>query len=571
MPYLRILICGLALQLNALPAFANWIYTPGTGSAAFLSFNSGTSPAGTALCAVTNVDCAATVPINSAGAQLFTGTTPGIVAGGGTAGTPGTAVLAVQGVSGGTAVPVSGAVSQTSGPWTQNLTQINSVALLAGAGAVGTGSPRVAVGQDTTTLAGSALGLTTGSPLFITPGTGAVFGQGAPAVVANSWYAKISDGTNGPAAVKPASTAAATTDPSLVVQISPETPAVGVKAAAGAWASGAVASGAYASGAYAAGSLASGAGVDGWDLTQGTKADAVCTVPTSTTACSVVALLKGIANASSSPGTTFAQGGATAPTNAALSGMTYNSGGVSPTNGQSVSLQSDVNGNLKVVGTGIALTGVASSGLTGSAVLGLSSTNAPTATTGDVWPVSISPASGGIRIDLKDTAANTNPFAINVAQVNGATLSATNPLFTNLSQASAALTVTNPIFDRVVAGATGGASTAAEIAPNNTTAVVVKGTAGTLYGIQVYGINAAPAYLKIYNAATATCGSGTPVKRIMIPAASTAANGAGSNVTFGDVGVAFGTGITYCVTTGIGDTDTGAPTAANFLINVDYL
>ena len=113
------------------------------------------------------------------------------------------------------------------------------------------------------------------------------------------------------------------------------------------------------------------------------------------------------------------------------------------------------------------------------------------------------------------------------------------------------------------------ASTAGAIVPNNTTAVVVKGSAGTLFGVQVYGINAAPAYLKIYNAATATCGSGTPVKRIMIPAASTAANGAGSNVTFGP-GLALGTGITYCVTTGIADADTTAPTAANFLVNVDY-
>lgn len=113
------------------------------------------------------------------------------------------------------------------------------------------------------------------------------------------------------------------------------------------------------------------------------------------------------------------------------------------------------------------------------------------------------------------------------------------------------------------------ASTAGAIVPPNTTAVVVKGSAGTLFGVQVYGINAAPAYLKIYNATSATCGSGTPVKRIMIPAASTAANGAGSNVTFGP-GLAMGTGITYCVTTGIADADTGTPTAANFLVNVDY-
>jgi hypothetical protein len=113
------------------------------------------------------------------------------------------------------------------------------------------------------------------------------------------------------------------------------------------------------------------------------------------------------------------------------------------------------------------------------------------------------------------------------------------------------------------------ASTTGNIAANNTTAVVVKASAGTLFGVQLGGIGSAPAYLKIYNAASATCGSGTPVKRLIIPAASTAANGAGSNVTFGQ-GLAFSTGITYCITTGIGDADTTAPAASTFLVNLDY-
>lgn len=60
------------------------------------------------------------------------------------------------------------------------------------------------------------------------------------------------------------------------------------------------ASGSYASGALSAGSIASGAGVDGWDLTQGTKADAPCTLPATTTACSLLATAKAIANAANS-------------------------------------------------------------------------------------------------------------------------------------------------------------------------------------------------------------------------------------------------------------------------------
>jgi len=76
--------------------------------------------------------------------------------------------------------------------------------------------------------------------------------------------------------------------------------------------------------------------------------------------------------------------------------------------------------------------GSTTSGQTGSLVMGAASTNAPTATTGDTWPLSISPASGGVRIDLKDSAANTNPFLVNPGTVatwglaaNGGTL-ATN-------------------------------------------------------------------------------------------------------------------------------------------------
>jgi hypothetical protein len=91
---------------------------------------------------------AASVPVVLTAAQISTltplstvavtqSTSPWIVAGGGTAGTPGTAVLTVQGISGGTAQPMSCATaatcpvnaSQVGGPWTQNITQWNSVAL----------------------------------------------------------------------------------------------------------------------------------------------------------------------------------------------------------------------------------------------------------------------------------------------------------------------------------------------------------------------------------------------------------------------------------------------------------
>lgn len=52
-----------------------------------------------------------------------------------------------------------------------------------------------------------------------------------------------------------------------------------------------------ASGAFASGALSIGAGADGWNVTEGTKADAPCTLPATTTACSLVAVTKALANA----------------------------------------------------------------------------------------------------------------------------------------------------------------------------------------------------------------------------------------------------------------------------------
>lgn len=177
---------------------------------------------------------------------------------------------------------------------------------------------------------------------------------------------------------------------------------------------------------------------------------------------------------------------------------------------------------------------------------------------------------GDVNVRQGGTAlSTTNGIYSNLLQGN-AVLSATNGTFANVLQGNAVLSITNPIFNRSVATATGGASTTGNIGANNTTAVVVKASAGTLYGAQIYGIGSAPAYLKIYNATSATCGSGTPVKRLMIPAASTAANGAGSNISFGETGVDFSTGITYCLTTGIADNDTTAPAASTFLVNLDW-
>lgn len=115
-----------------------------------------------------------------------------------------------------------------------------------------------------------------------------------------------------------------------------------------------------------------------------------------------------------------------------------------------------------------------------------------------------------------------------------------------------------------------GATPASFIAANSNNAATLKGTPGVVYSVQLAGVGAAPAYLKFYDkASTPTCQSDTVVAQFMIPAASTAANGAGSNISL-PVGKNFAAGISYCVVTGIAANDNTSVAAATFIVNIDY-
>lgn len=101
----------------------------------------------------------------------------------------------------------------------------------------------------------------------------------------------------------------------------------------------------------------------------------------------------------------------------------------------------------------------------------------------------------------------------------------------------------------------------------STNSTLVKNAPGTLFNVSVANNSGTIAYLKLYNSATApTCGSGTPVARYIIPA-STA--GAGSNIDV-SVGAEYTTGIGYCVTAGIADSDTTAVAASSYIVNIVY-
>jgi hypothetical protein len=108
------------------------------------------------------------------------------------------------------------------------------------------------------------------------------------------------------------------------------------------------------------------------------------------------------------------------------------------------------------------------------------------------------------------------------------------------------------------------------IAANSDNATLVAAGPHILLGAQLSGVGSAPAYVKFYDKATApTCGTDTPKKELAIPAASTAANGGGSNVTV-SLGTSFVLGLGFCVVTGIADSDDTAVAAATFNINFDY-
>ena len=180
-------------------------------------------------------------------------------------------------------------------------------------------------------------------------------------------------------------------------------------------------------------------------------------------------------------------------------------------------------------------------------------------------------------IDVKDAANATVTVATNdalatlIGEVQASPTSNTildrlKTLATNTAAATPA--GTNSIGGVTVTGsATGGATPYHLLSANTTNATVVKASAGTLKGVQVFNLNAAARYLKLYNLATTPDESSTVVKQILIPG-NTAGTGAVINLP--PEGVAFGTGIAFRTTTGIAANDTGAVAANEILIELDY-
>lgn len=116
----------------------------------------------------------------------------------------------------------------------------------------------------------------------------------------------------------------------------------------------------------------------------------------------------------------------------------------------------------------------------------------------------------------------------------------------------------------LLASTTGGTGDFHLISAATTNATSIKGSAGQVYGYELYNSNAAVRYVKLYNKNTApTVGADTPFRTIGVPA-----NGRASFQT--SIGLLMGSGIAIATTTGIADGDSTAVGAGDLSIDVDW-
>lgn len=123
-----------------------------------------------------------------------------------------------------------------------------------------------------------------------------------------------------------------------------------------------------------------------------------------------------------------------------------------------------------------------------------------------------------------------------------------------------------PVADDV--RTSGGATATHLVVLGSANPTLVKGSAGTVYGVSITNRDTAPYYVKLYNSATApTAGSGTPY--MVLSCVGLAAGGA-QHYNF-PKGVAFGTGIGFTVIKdGPLDSDTDVAVADKATVSIQY-
>jgi len=177
-------------------------------------------------------------------------------------------------------------------------------------------------------------------------------------------------------------------------------------------------------------------------------------------------------------------------------------------------------------------------------------------------------ATTGLTVNISTSSA----LPTNLTQINGSgiglgqnTMANSMPVAIASNQGALSVTGNMGLAPQV----SGGLLMSSTIAANNTTSIVIVTGAHQLFDVDGFSIHATvPVYAKFYNATSQTCGTGTPVWRVLVPASGATA---GSGVVLHEAnGLAFSTGIVMCITAGIADNDTTAPAASSYIVNVAY-
>lgn len=98
-----------------------------------------------------------------------------------------------------------------------------------------------------------------------------------------------------------------------------------------------------------------------------------------------------------------------------------------------------------------------------------------------------------------------------------------------------------------------------------TNGTVVKGTAGTVFGVVLSNMGASAAYFKLHNSATVTVGTTAVAQWFLIPAGTTV------QYNWGPIGMRHSTGICYSITGAAADTDTTAVALGQVKVALSYI
>jgi hypothetical protein len=155
---------------------------------------------------------------------------------------------------------------------------------------------------------------------------------------------------------------------------------------------------------------------------------------------------------------------------------------------------------------------------------------------------------------------NTAPTTITTGNASPLQLDSTGKLIVNCATGCTAGSGTTSL----IPATSGGVTMSHLVTAATTNATSLKGSAGQLYGASIYNNAVYPIYLKFSNKATApTCGTDAVVYSVPVQAGT-------EREVHSEEGLAFATGIGYCVTKGITDADATAVALSDASVDLQY-